>query len=65
MTFAHACGKLQWLSEDINPESYYQLSFWAKIIGRTSLLCPKKERQLSVNNFSLCITQNASALWRH
>jgi hypothetical protein len=64
-SFGHASWKINWLSGNIKPISYYRPSFLVKIVATTSLLCPNNEHQQTVNDFWLCITANASAALRH
>jgi len=63
-TFGHASWKINWLSSEIKPYSYSRPSFLEKIAVTTSLLCPKNERQQSVNDFWLSIIANARAALR-
>jgi hypothetical protein len=48
-------GLVSWnipaLCGDNRPQSDCWVPFWAKTVATTSLLCPKNERQWSVNNF--------------
>jgi len=59
MTFGLASWKMQGLRGDIKLSSNYQPPFYAKMIATTLLLCPKNERQQSVNDFWPCILEKA------
>jgi len=50
---------------DIDPESSYRPSFYAKMLLATSYLCPGNEHQWSVNDFRPSIFVNQRAVWRH
>jgi hypothetical protein len=56
--FIGLCGKMK-------PKSHYWLPFLAKTVATTSLLCPKNERQWSVNNVCLCIADNPRVVRRN
>jgi hypothetical protein len=64
-TFGLASSKIQGLHGDINPWSNYWPPLYAKMFATTSLLCPKNERQRSVNDFRPCILENATVVRRH
>ena len=65
MTFGLVSWKILGLCGDIEPSSDYRLPFWAKTVATTSHLCPKNERQWSVNDLWLCIMENPRALRQH
>ena len=50
------------LRDYFDPELNYWPAFWAKILSTISSLCPKNERQCSVNDFMPCILQDQRAV---
>jgi len=60
-----ALWKMQGLHGDIELSSNYGLPFYAKMVATTSLLCPKNERQWSVNDFWPCILEQARVVRLH
>jgi len=58
-TFGLALWKIQGLCGGIEQSLNYQPAFYAKMVVTTLLLCPKHERQWSINDFSPCILEKA------
>ena len=63
--FRLASWQMQGLRGEIELSSNYRLPFYAKMVATTSLVCPKNERQRSVNNFWPCILEKARVVRRH
>jgi hypothetical protein len=55
ITFGLAGWKVQEQCGDIEPVSIYQRPFWAECVVTTMQVCPKYERQRSVNDIWLYI----------
>jgi len=49
----------------MKPQLHYRLRFYAKTVATTSLVCPKNERQRSVNDCWPCISDNPRAQRRY
>jgi len=64
-TFGLASSKIQELRSDIELSSNCRPPFYAKMVVTISLLCPKNERQWSVNDFWHCILQKARVVRWH
>jgi len=64
-TFGLASWKIQGLRGDIELLLNCRPPFYAKMIATTSPLCPKNERQRSVNDFWHCILEKARVVRRH
>jgi len=50
-TFGLSSQNLLGLCGDVTPQSRYRPPFWAQTLAPTLLLCPKNERQRSINDF--------------
>jgi hypothetical protein len=57
--FGFASEQMEALRYNIKRYSNYQPPFEARMVETTSLLCPKNERQWSVNDVCLCIIPHA------
>jgi len=64
-TFGLASWKIQGLRGNIELSSNCRPPFYPKMVATTSLLCPKNERQRSVNDFWHCILEKARVVRRH
>jgi len=64
-TFGLASWKIQGLCGNIELSSNCRPPFYAKMVATTSLLCPKNERQRSINDFWHCIMVKARVVRRH
>jgi len=60
-----ASWKMQGLHGNIELSLDYRPPFYVKMVEKTSLLCPKNERQWSVNNFWPGILEMAWVMRRH
>jgi len=63
--FGLSSWKIQGLCGNIELSSNCRPPFYAKMVATTSPLCPKNERQRSVNDCWHCILQKAMVVRRH
>jgi hypothetical protein len=58
-TFGHASWIVWWQCGDINTQSNYRPSFWAKILSTTSSLYPTREYQQCINDLGAFNLENS------